>query len=147
MTLLSTSSSLVKQSHHRWKLFLASQDILTASRFAAAMDGIAENGLELKVRSPEAVAPLDKAQRREKEQEIQHACEEGSVDRLVELADSVGGLLDDALRQAACKSPVLRLQISTSTDLRDRAHFASLSQRWCRSQRLGKFLAIQTSSS
>ena len=68
------------------------------------MDGIAEKDVELKDRTPETLKQLDKARQDGKGLEIRRACEQDNVDKLVELADSVGGLLDDTLRQFACQA-------------------------------------------
>ncbi len=66
------------------------------------MDGITEKDVESKDSPPETFRQLDKARQDRKEQAIRRACEQDDVDKLVELADSVGGLLDDTLRQLAC---------------------------------------------
>jgi hypothetical protein len=53
----------------------------------------------------EQQALLDSIEKRSKREQIQQACGQKDVERLAQLADSRGGLLDDGLRQTACETP------------------------------------------
>jgi hypothetical protein len=54
--------------------------------------------------SPAQPPRSDSSQRRQKEVQIQQACEQQDLQLLIRLADSSGGLLDDHFRQLACKT-------------------------------------------
>ncbi|RMZ89327.1 hypothetical protein DV736_g3443, partial [Chaetothyriales sp. CBS 134916] len=63
--------------------------------------GVAENGAEEKLGSYERIQSMHEAERERKKEEIRDACSDGDIAKLVELADSAGGILDDGLRQKA----------------------------------------------
>lgn len=69
------------------------------------MAEVAERSIATDHAVPEKIATLDSAGLETKRQEIEWACAHGNVDRLVELADSSDGLVDDDLRKLACKDP------------------------------------------
>jgi hypothetical protein len=53
----------------------------------------------------------DSIEKRSKRRQIQQACEQKDVERLAQLANSPGGLLDDGLRQTACETPSFNLRL------------------------------------
>lgn len=71
-----------------------------------------ESGRRAGVASPEQQQPaLDNTETVSKREQIQQACEHRDTYRLVQLADSSGGLIDDGLRQLACKTLSANLRL------------------------------------
>ena len=66
---------------------------------------------------PESVLSSNRDERKMKREEIVRACDRGNLKQLVLLASSPGGLLDDELRQSACRTAISLCSFDQPTDL------------------------------